>query len=209
MRICVYARIRVNNCIKLCFKPDLWQVTLRCWKGYFPIHYPLFSSKSIPHYRRLNKWHTDSLTSQQQPDSYCISSYNPAATQGFVQGSCGRTAVHICWQVWFAHVRAQEQTPKHTQSHKQLKVLFHSNPGLAVRLIAHTCDGDHTCSVTTCHGEQSTAVWSFSYHRVQVDIIAQPKVLYSLTVIKSFTQHAQWWYLYVEISSQANNVIVM
>lgn len=44
----------------------------------------------------------------------------------------------------------------HTRSHKQWRVLFHDNPGLAVRLIAHACDGDHTCSVSTCHGEQST-----------------------------------------------------
>ncbi|CAB1415734.1 unnamed protein product [Pleuronectes platessa] len=28
--------------------------------------------------------------------------------------------------------------------------------GLAVRLIAYTCDGDHTCSVTTCHGNNHT-----------------------------------------------------
>lgn len=42
-----------------------------------------------------------------------------------------------------SHTRKQT----HMQSRKQLRILFHGDSGLAVRIIAHTCGGDHTCSV--------------------------------------------------------------
>lgn len=65
----------------------------------------------------------------------------------------GTAAIYIRWGVWHARWHAQD-THSHINSWRSC---FTGNPGLAVRLIAHTCDGDHTCSITTCHWEQSTA----------------------------------------------------
>lgn len=69
------------------------------------------------------------------------------------------------------------------RSHINSRVLFHGRPLLAVRLIAHTCDGDHTCSVTTCQGEHSTTVCTRAAHlsaSSSRDRRAKPLVMHTL-----------------------------